>query len=81
MKVSKVLSSSSRNREKTDAIKSDGAVDDIPVPEEKRIINTEDILINTKIQRVDSINEDKIIENLKKDGGFSHKTQELSILL
>ena len=60
--------------EKTDAIKSDGAVDDIPVPEEKRIINTEDILINTRIQRVDSINEDKIIKNLKEDGGFSHKT-------
>ena len=60
--------------EKTAAIKSDGAVDEIPVPEEKRLINTEEILINIRIQRVDSINEEKIIENLKKDGGFSHKT-------
>lgn len=59
---------------KTKSVKSDGAVDDIPLPDEKRIVNVSDLYINTLTQRVDAIEIDKIMQNLKIDGGFSHKT-------
>ena len=58
--------------QKTQGIKSDGAVDEIPLPEEKRIVNVADVYINTRTQRVDGIEEGKIIERLKRHGGFSH---------
>ena len=60
--------------EKTKGVKSNGSIDEIPLPEEKRIVNVADVYINTRTQRVDGIEFDKIMENLKIDGGFSHVT-------
>lgn len=59
---------------KTKDVKSDGALDDIPLIKEKRIIKVSDIYINTKTQRVDAIDHNNIQENLKMFGGFSHQT-------
>ena len=58
--------------EKTDSIKSDGALDDIPLRSEKRVILVKDLLINIRTQRVDNIELTRIQENLKKHGGYKH---------
>lgn len=47
-------------------------IDEIPLPGEKRIVSVADLYINTLTRRVDAIEFDKIMENLKTDGGFSH---------
>jgi len=60
--------------QKTKSVKSDGSIDDIPLPNEKRIVNVANIYINTRTQRVDAIEVDKIMQNLRIDGGFSHAT-------
>lgn len=59
---------------KTKSVKSDGALDEIPLKDEKRTINVKDLYINTLTQRVDAIELTNIQDNLKKFGGFSHKT-------
>lgn len=58
--------------EKTNSVKSDGALDDIPLKSEKRIILVENLLINILTQRVDNIELTRIQENLKKHGGYRH---------
>lgn len=60
--------------QKTKSVKSDGAINEIPLPNEKRIVDLTGLYINTRTQRVDAIEFDKIMENLKIDGGFSHAT-------
>lgn len=60
--------------QKTKDVKSDGAIDKIPLIDEKRTINVRDLYINIKTQRVDAIEHTNIQDNLKKFGGFSHKT-------
>lgn len=45
--------------QKTKGIKSDGAIDEIPLPDEKRIVNVSDIYINTRTQRVDALEHEK----------------------
>jgi hypothetical protein len=60
--------------QKTKGVKSDGALDEIPLQDEKRTINVKDLYINTLTQRVDAIEHVNIQDNLKKFGGFSHKT-------
>ena len=59
--------------QKTDIVKSDGAIDEIPLKSSKKLINVEDLLINTKTQRVDAIVCSNIQKNLEDFGGFSHK--------
>ena len=60
--------------EKTKGVKSDGAMDEIPLRSEKRVINVKDLYINTLTQRVDEIEHTNIQNNLKKFGGFNHQT-------
>lgn len=59
--------------QKTKSVKSDGAIDEIPLPDEKRIISVANLYINTRTQRVDAIELEKIMERLKRHGGFSHE--------
>lgn len=59
--------------EKTKGVKSDGSIDEIPLPDEKRLVNVADIYINIRTQRVDAIELEKIMERLKRHGGFSHE--------
>lgn len=59
---------------KTKSVKSDGALDEIPLRDEKRVIKVENLYINILTQRVDAIEITNIQENLKKFGGFSHQT-------
>ena len=47
--------------QKTKSVKSDGAIDEIPLPGEKRIVSVADLYINTLTQRVDAIEFDKTI--------------------
>jgi len=58
--------------EKTKGVKSDGSIDQIPLPDEKRLVNVADIYINIRTQRVDDIELEKIMERLKRHGGFCH---------
>lgn len=60
--------------QKTQGVKSDGAMDEIPLIDEKRTIKVKNLYINTLTQRVDAIEHSNIQDNLKKFGGFSHKT-------
>lgn len=59
---------------KTQTVKTDGALDDIPLRDEKRIIKVSELYVNTLTQRVDAIELTNIQDNLKKFGGFSHAT-------
>ena len=54
-------------------IKTDGAVDEIPNRGKKLIMALALARIIEEVQRVDDIEENKIIENLLRCGGFSHK--------
>ena len=54
-------------------IKTDGAVDEIPNRGKKLIMALALARIIEEVQRVDDIEENKIIENLRRCGGFSHK--------
>lgn len=56
-----------------DLIKTDGAIDEIPLKSSKKIINVEDLYINTKTQRVESIVLSNIMKRLEEMGGFSHE--------
>lgn len=58
--------------QKTNSVKSDGAMDEIPLISEKRVILVEDLMINILTQRVDNIELTRIQENLKKHGGYRH---------
>jgi len=58
--------------QKTNSVKSDGAMDEIPLRSEKRIILVNKLLINIRTQRVDNIELVRIQENLKKHGGYRH---------
>lgn len=58
--------------QKTKGVKSDGPIDEIPLPDEKRLVKVADIYINIRTQRVDAIRHDKITERLNRHGGFSH---------
>ena len=55
-------------------IKKDGSVDEISDRAYKHIDSILDFYINLDAQRVEDINESKIVENLKESGGFSHET-------
>jgi len=59
---------------KTKSIKSDGSIDEIPLPDEKRVVDVKSIYINTRTQRVDGIELSNIMKNLETYGGFSHAT-------
>ena len=54
-------------------IKRDGAVDEIPSKEIRTIKKVLNFYINLKAQRVDEINEGKILENIVREKGFSHE--------
>ena len=54
-------------------IKTDGAVDEIPNRKNKNIMPLSLARIIEEVQRVDDIEVTKIIENLTRCGGFSHK--------
>lgn len=54
-------------------IKTDGAVDEIPNRGKKLIMALALARIIEEVQRVDDIEENKIIENLTRCGGFSHR--------
>jgi len=54
-------------------IKTDGAVDEIPSKEIRTIKKVLNFYINLKAQRVDEINEGKILENITREKGFSHE--------
>lgn len=58
--------------QKTNSVKSDGAMDEIPLISEKRVILVENLMINILTQRVDNIELTRIQENLKKHGGYRH---------
>ena len=54
-------------------IKTDGAIDEIPNRGKKNIMPLHLARIIEEVQRIDDIEENKIIENLLRCGGFSHK--------
>ena len=54
-------------------IKTDGAIDEIPNRGKKNIMPLYLARIIEEVQRIDDIEENKIIENLLRCGGFSHK--------
>ena len=55
------------------SIKTDGAIDEIPNRGKKNIMPLHLARIIEEVQRIDDIEENKIIENLTRCGGFSHK--------
>ena len=54
-------------------IKTDGAIDEISNKGKKYIMPLDLARIIEEVQRVDAIEENKIIENLVRAGGFSHQ--------
>jgi hypothetical protein len=55
-------------------VKCDGPLGEIPNPKDKKIIDVANFRFIVEVQRIDNIQENNIIKNLKDIGGYNHKS-------